>query len=206
MARELTKVTPHRYGNSSGLTNAWVHGAVLALSAALCSAPLHLHSAQLHAALVALGTQLWQHSLLWTLNADNQTLQIHEEFFRATLQEAADRYAAEPPKVWCIKLGTLCLFCNHWMCNISAPANNLVMPAARQGLSSLQGEITLLVQGAPAPEQLTEQEVEGQLQEVLRQLLSSGCSLSDAAKQASLQLNVRKSKAYHLALSIKGKV
>eukprot|EP00891_Asterochloris_glomerata_P004038 jgi/Astpho2/4038/e_gw1.00063.125.1_t len=91
---------------------------------------------------------------------------IHEEFFRATLQEAADRYAAEPPK----------------------------------------GEITLLVQGAPAPQQLTEQEVEGQLHEVLRQLLSSGCSLNDAAKQASLQLNVRKSKAYHLALSIKGEV
>ena len=80
------------------------------------------------------------------------------------------------------------------------------MLATRQNLLSLQGEITLLVQGASAPEQLTEQEVEGQLQEVLRQLLSSGCSLSDAAKQASLQLNVRKSKAYHLALSIKGEV
>ena len=80
------------------------------------------------------------------------------------------------------------------------------MLATRQHLLSLQGEITLLVQGASAPEQLTEQEVEGQLQEVLRQLLSSGCSLRDAAKQASLQLNVRKSKAYHLALSIKGEV
>lgn len=92
------------------------------------------------------------------------------------------------------------------MCTIKYPANILVMPAARQGLSFLQGEITLLVQGAPAPQQLTEQEVEGQLHEVLRQLLSSGCSLNDAAKQASLQLNVRKSKAYHLALSIKGEV
>ena len=135
-----------------------------------------------------------------------QTLQIHEEFFRATLQEAADRYAAEPPKVWCIVLGTLCLLCSSLMCTIRAPIDILVMPAARQGLSSLQGEITLLVQGAPAPEQLTEQEMEGQLQEVLRQLLSSGCSVSDAAKQAALQLDVQKSKAYHLALSIKGEV
>ena len=107
--------------------------------------------------------------------------------------------------MWCILLGTLCLLCGCLICTIRA-ATILVMPAAHQGPHSLQGEISLLVQGASAPKQLTEQEVEGQLQEVLRQLLSSGCSLSDAAKQAALQLNIRRSKAYHLALQIKGEV
>lgn len=60
-----------------------------------------------------------------------QTLQIHEEFFRATLQEAADRYAAEPPKVWCINAGHPCSFCSWLMCTIKYPVNILVMPAAR---------------------------------------------------------------------------
>lgn len=67
VARELTKVTLYSHINKKQAhkyLGAW-H------SAHLCfvwhCALLHLHFAQLQAALVALGTQLWQHSLLWTL-------------------------------------------------------------------------------------------------------------------------------------------
>lgn len=142
-------------------------------------------------------------------------VQVHEEFFRGTLSEGVTEFGSRETKVILSRL----LFQRVQSCSVPVDLKHVARKTqrhmlydsweqfqaydARDSACKLQGEVTIVVEGASAKgETMSEEE----LCERVLELLGEGCSPSSTAKILSRGLNIARSPVYTMALKLKQSV